>query len=146
MSLDAMRLMAGDFAEVSVGALMRESPVPPGAYWVDVLTAKQDAFNLWLRANAGKLVVRETRPFPAGGGHTYLFEVKEPVHWEGPGYPTIIERGATIEETVDRPDPEPSGLSQIEDILPSPKAAALSFFLLALVGGGVAAFLLSRQR
>lgn len=68
-------------------AIERRNPLPAGRYWVDVPASKLPAFQSWLTAHSGEVITRQTEESPETAW--YLFDVKAPVPWEGPGFPTI---------------------------------------------------------
>lgn len=116
-------------------ALQRQNPLPVGRYWVDVTEKDFSKFEEWLKTNTASLQVitteeKERRPVTPGEtgpiGYSqywpatrwYLFDVKAPVNWEGPGFPTIAGEGVTSsEDTVDRPPPMTPG-DVLEEVLP----------------------------
>jgi hypothetical protein len=74
--------------------IVRENPLPPGFYWQDISQSKDEpAWGEWLKKNKDKVKRRTT----SGSKDLVwtLFEVLEPVTWEGPGYPTEADYGAT---------------------------------------------------
>ena len=118
-------------------ATERRNPLPSGYYWVDVPGSKVEAFTQWLKRNASQVKVTETRELDSESlGETitqYLFRVLEPVSWEGPGFPTIASEGTRLDETVQRPDPEPEVIDQVLDTVKSGRG------ILWLAGAGIAA-------
>lgn len=99
-------------------AIERRNPLPVGQYWVDVFSKDQLSFAGWIADNASSLTVDKKETFISTDPphEWYLFTVKIPVQWNGPGFPTINQAGAsTSSETADRP-PEPRPVvEQLED-------------------------------
>lgn len=93
-------------------AVERQNPLPKGVYWVDVFADKQPAFRAWLKRHRGKVKVVKAVSYKPTGSYPardwLLFEVTRPVPWEGPGFPTVSERGVDLEadETAERPHVE----------------------------------------
>ncbi len=116
-------------------AVERRNPLPIGHYWVDVPASRVEAFDAWVTRSP--VIVRETRTVEAEGageeGFTsYLFEAREGTPWEGPGFPTIADEGTRLDDTVERPDPEPEVLDQLKGT-----AGAVKFGVgVALIGFG----------
>jgi hypothetical protein len=107
---------------VGVGALQRTNPLPAGKYWIDVFTPQEAAFQDWLRRNKTHVIVTTTEtfdPIDDWPGRTWrLFEVKAPVSWEGPGFPTIAGPGVqSSSDTSDRPAPEKDPTDKLSDYL-----------------------------
>jgi hypothetical protein len=112
---------------VGVGAMQRANPLPIGKYWVDVFTPQEGAFRDWLQRNKANVVVTTTEtfdPIDSYEGRVWrLFEVRAPVTWEGPGFPTIATPDIkSSDDTVQRPPKEKDPLDQITP--PDPNAIA----------------------
>lgn len=109
-------------------AIQRQiDPLPPGCYWVDVFSKDFDTFRAWLLENTGKVRVIKTESFPMSGmmgtpaRDWYLFDVLEPVKWEGPGFPDFAKsKELTSEDTADRPPPPKDPIEKLEDVLEIP--------------------------
>lgn len=106
---------------LSVGKLQRESPLPAGVYWLDVIDVpNQIAFAAWTLENASKVKVVKTEHFPANDWPTcsgldpttggcwpsrdwVKFKVSAPVAWNAVqlGFPNIIEVGEKVESSAD---------------------------------------------
>lgn len=100
-------------------AIERANPLPIGRYWVDVFEPDRAAFLNWIDANAGKLniLVKQYYMQNAGGParNWFLFDVLQPVDWEGPGFPTIAtEEVHTSEDTAQKPPPPPSLTEELD--------------------------------
>lgn len=125
--MDAGRRVGPVSFAIIVGKMQRENPLPAGRYWVDVFEADQPAFRLWLESHSGPVKVVSTESHPADGGGPardwYLFEVAEPVPWEGPGFPTIATNVTSSDDTVQKPPPEPGVLDQAADFVTSAATA-----------------------
>ncbi len=82
-------------------SLQRANPLPPGKYWVDVPVDQVVSFDAWSLANAatGALHVDATSQYNDGWGW-YLFTVKAPVAWNGPGFPTIASASVKTPQDV----------------------------------------------
>lgn len=109
--------------------IVRENPLPPGWYWQDISQSKDEpAWGNWLKKNAGKVKRRTT----SGSKDLVwtLIEVLEPVTWEGPGYPTVADYGATTLPTDVIQAPT------VEEPAETLEAAARGF--LKLLGVGIA--------
>lgn len=135
-------------------AVERDNPLPRGIYWVDVPGPEQAAFRGWLNLHAGPGHVRVLRTrsteardeWPAVDW--YLFEVQQPVQWDGPGFPSIAEQGeeTTPEDTVDRPPPEPGPLEQFEDAVTEGAGKTIGVVAGTAAIGSVIYLLLRRKR
>lgn len=93
-------------------AVERSNPLPPGRYWVDVSPDDRGAFDGWLQANRGTVVVRSTSQDGSSDWQWILFDVTAPAmaFWNGPGYPTIADPSVTTESQVKQvPMPEGAG-------------------------------------
>jgi hypothetical protein len=113
-------------------AIERRNPLPPGRYWVDTFEPKRTDFRVWLDKNAEYVHVENRKEYLDPPGTWYLFSVSEPVHWDGPGLPTIAtEEIQSHEDTAQKPPPEPSGLEQIEAGIEK----AGNFLLIAALAG-----------
>ena len=74
----------------------RANPLPVGWYWVVVPSEThptekmtEPAFNQWLATHRDRVRVAKTAYIEGDGGYYwtwYLFAVREPVEWLGPGY------------------------------------------------------------
>lgn len=110
-------------AQWVLGGVERRNPLPNGTYWVDVFASKATAFRAWLARNRSSVRVVRTASFPAQHPYEardwYLFEVRAPVRWEGPGLPTIATPATTPESTVQRPAPEASATETLTTALAS---------------------------
>lgn len=106
--------------------LERKNPLPVGRYWVDVPEDDLQAFQLWLSARPTQVHVNGTAERTSNGGpfgifegwgpktYWYDFQVISPVPWFGPGTPTIADASITsVDDTVQRPPPEPGFLDQL---------------------------------
>jgi hypothetical protein len=105
---------------LGVGAMERANPLPAGRYWVDVFTLQEAAFQDWLKRNKANVMVTTTEsydPIDGNPGRVWrLFEVRTPVTWEGPGFPTIATPEIkTSEDTVQRPPPTKDPLDKLSD-------------------------------
>lgn len=80
--------------------LERRNPLPPGRYWTIVPEANEQAWTAWVKRTRPKMYIEVLEP--REGGAFYLFVVKEPVTWEGPGLPTIAEPGVDGSEDVEK--------------------------------------------
>ena len=128
---------------LGLGEQQRANPLPTGRYWVDVFTPQEAAFQSWLQKNKANVTVVTTETFPGethwfgadDPGRTWrLFDVKTPVTWEGPGFPTIADAGTkNSADTAQRPAPEPDAVDQITHWGSSASAATKT----ALIVGGV---------
>lgn len=100
----------------ATGAVQRANPLPAGRYWVDVFAPDSDAFNGWLSTNRLTVTVRQTEHYDSAPARDwYLFEVKAPTPWAGPGLPTIADASVTSSsDTVQKPDPVPGLADDIE--------------------------------
>jgi hypothetical protein len=96
-------------------AVERANPLPVGRYWVDVPTSSKESFEEWLQARqGGSVIVRSIEP--GAEVDWFLFDVLEPVQWDGPGYPTIASGQVySKNDTVDRPEQEPDIIDQVAD-------------------------------
>jgi hypothetical protein len=111
-----------------VGILERRDPIPPGIYWVDIVSTdfgqyleRREAFYRWARSNAGAVKVLQETDSPRVAPTYYstafhrwvLFEVLSATsRWPvsaGLGFPNVAAEGEKTksEDTVQRPDPEP---------------------------------------
>jgi hypothetical protein len=106
--------------------LERKNPLPVGRYWVDVPSGDLPAFQQWLAERPSQIHVDGTAERLSynwlnnlGGAFGanvtwYVFKVLSPVPWFGPGYPTIATADiVSIDDTVQRPPPEPGFLDQM---------------------------------
>lgn len=132
--------------------IVRTNPLPPGVYWQDIYPGTdQPAWTNWLAKNKGRVLVRKTTQHDKviddtrGRGTWYLFEVKEPVVWEGPGFPTISEQGVKMgaQDAYSAPPPPPDVLSELSKD-PLGKVTSVLWGLGAILG--VAVFLGIRKR
>ena len=123
-------------------AVIRTNPLPVGVYWQDIFPGKDEpAWSAWLTKNKGKVLVRKTTAHenpPSPGeprGSWVLFEVKEPVTWEGPGFPTVAPAGVatTPKDVVQAPEHQPDLIDQLGSIK-DPLGAVRNIALLAGVG------------
>jgi len=133
-------------------ALVRTNPLPVGVYWQDIYPGTdQPAWTNWLARNKGKVAVRKTTMHDQevdssrGRGTWYLFEVKSPVTWEGPGFPTIAEQGLKMgpQDAYSAPPPPPNLIDELAKD-PLGKFTSVLWGLGAIVG--VAVFLGVRKR
>lgn len=125
---------------------MRENPLPPGVYWQDIFNKDTAAFDAWLDTNKQTIKVVSVEP-SADGEYTWiLFRVLEPTQWQGPGLPTIAERGEETkkEDTVQRPPPEKDPLDTIGDVVGGKGVAIYAGIGLALAGIGIGVALARR--
>jgi len=107
-----------------LGDVERANPLPIGKYWVDVFDKDAPSFQGWLDSNKNAIHVDATQTFPAvthwfepdePGRTWYLFSVKNPVQWEGPGLPTIATKEVQVSgDTVQRPAAPEDPLDQIQ--------------------------------
>ena len=108
--------------------IQRRNPVPPGVYWVDApgpaklprtgpvtMLSERERFGGWLVANKDRVKLLKHKPEPDVAW--YLFEVFEPVPWQGPGLPTFGDREMTQADTVQAPPPEKGGIDAITDAI-----------------------------
>jgi hypothetical protein len=144
---------------VGVGAMMRTNPLPVGKYWVDVFTPQEAAFQNWLQRNKANVAVTTTESFdPVGdfpGRVWRLFDVRAPVTWEGPGFPSIAGPGVTSSaDTSDRPAPEKDPTDKLADYMKqladeAEKAKKTIFWVgaaaVVLVGGALVVYYLPRR-
>jgi hypothetical protein len=106
--------------------LERKNPLPIGRYWVDVPSADLPTFQQWLADRPTQIHVdgtalRESNNWlnNLGGGSNadvtwYVFTVKSPVPWFGPGTPSIADASiVSADDTLTRPPPEPGVLDQL---------------------------------
>lgn len=140
--------------------LERRNPLPVGIYWADIFEPDMPAFREWLTKNKKDVGVIRTQSFGriAKSGLTtetwkahdwYLFQVIEPVHWEGPGFPDIAEsKELTAEETVQRPPPARGPIETLEEtIIEAPEAAAKIVTGAVVIGGvGLALYFLATRK
>lgn len=129
---------------IALGAVERQNPLPAGRYWIDIFDKDSDAFGAWLSSNKVTVVVRATEHFESTPTRDwYLFEVKVPTPWNGPGFPTVAAPNVTTSsDTAQRPDPPPSVTDQIEELLNSEKqfvktSAWIGVAVVAVVGGAL---------
>lgn len=132
-------------------ALQRQNPLPVGRYWVDVTEKDFSKFEEWLKRNTSVHVVtveetprKQVSPGEAGpigyaeywpATRWYLFDVKVPTAWEGPGFPSIAKGETTKDDTVDKPPPMTSG-DALEDVMPKlPKLPEINLGPIILVAG-----------
>jgi len=120
-------------------ALERRNPLPPGWYWVDVPDTKRRPWEDWLERNADSVSVKETREVSLNQLSSALFQVTSPVTWEGPGLPTIAQEGTTLDDTVERPEPEPEIVDEILETVKSGRG--LMWVIGAGIAGGIALWL-----
>lgn len=93
--------------------LERKNPLPQNRYWVDVPEANLPAFQEWLAERPTQIHVESTDQALADLTW-YLFEVKQPVPWFGPGTPTIAEPWVhSRADTVQHPPPEMDPLDKL---------------------------------
>lgn len=134
--------------------LERKNPLPIGRYWVDVFEKQFAAFDAWLEKNRDKTDVITQENFEGGGlpfdrkndfppRRWYLFEVLEPVRWEGPGLPTIATPNVKNSQDTEKPTDE-----IVPPVFPDgPGGTAESLLGKVALGAGVVlggAFVLSR--
>lgn len=128
-----------------IGAVERRNPLPPGIYWVDVIgtvsafgvpdNSELDKFRDWSRRNASKLHIIRTVStaaefdfgFVEPAHDWYLFQVKAPVTWEGPGLPTVATESTEKDDTVQRPPPADPGF-ELPDVTGKITTGALTGF------------------
>ena|SRR5688572_24587667 len=142
-------------------ALERNNPLPPNRmYYVDVPPDDQQDFADWLSRHKSTVKVRSTTREPMKTGffwdsddylEKYVFEVKEPVFWEGPGYPSkgaATDPNATTDKKAQQIKNAVYGLYEQEkayqpiddpDIEPEDSEAYKAFKKGAWVVGGVLA-------
>lgn len=138
-------------------ALQRQNPLPPDIYWVDVTEKDFEPFESWLESNSLTVHVRTVEETPrkqvtpgASGpiGYAeywpatrwYLFEVKAPTPWNGPGFPNIAGAVTSKDETVDQPEPMTPGdvLEEVTPDLSSPAGTLIKagVFIAGMFGLG----------
>lgn len=130
-------------------AYERRNPLPIGWYWVDVPNDKDEAFGQWIEHNG--ITVKETKEHRDEGllidsdvkAISYLFYVPKETPWEGPGFPTIASQETKLDDTVQRPDPEPDFTDQLADAIPTPRGIMWIGGAILAIGLGV---MLSRRR
>lgn len=128
-------------------ALERRNPLPIGTYWVDVFADDIDAFRAWIVKNKDLVRVIRTESHAESEWHSfgsypardwYLFDVIEPVKWEGPGYPDIAKsRKLTSDDTVKRPPPTKGPIEQLEEAAGAAKTGGAIVIGGAIVLGGL---------
>lgn len=134
--------------------IVRTNPLPPGVYWQDIFPLRdQPAWSQWLAKHKGKVLVRKTSPHDKevdetfGRGDWVLFEVKQPVVWEGPGFPSIAEKGVGMNpgDAYSAPEPQEGLLDQLGNVKdPLGKLGTFAFGIGAMLA--VAVFLGVRKR
>jgi hypothetical protein len=93
--------------------LESKNPLPIGRYWVDVPEVNLPDFQAWLADRPTQIHVESTDQ-ALSDLTWYLFEVKSPVPWFGPGTPTIAESWVhSRADTVQRPPAEMDPLDQL---------------------------------
>lgn len=123
-------------------AIERRNPLPVGHYWVHVEAGDSQAFNSWLMASGDAVQVVASQA-PRDGWEWVRFDVRRPVVWLGPGYPTITREGVTREsQVVDEPDPQ----APIEDRLGGGVSSALKTAAMFAAGAAALALMMGRQR
>ena len=102
---------------VSIGALQRDNPLPPGRYWIDVFGEDlQSQFSRWNLDNASSVRVVAVEHFEAIGGFKsrdwILFDVSLPTDWDAVmfGFPNIVigDEIQTSDDTVQKPPDKPN--------------------------------------
>lgn len=131
-------------------ALERRRPLPAGRYWLDVMPATKEKWDMWraAMANVESVKVETTEHFPAQTGipgvpdtlerDFVIFTLTAPnVAWQVVGLPspTIAPKSVTTSaDTGDVPPPEPGPLEQLGQA-----AAGIGSSAKVGIGVGVAA-------
>lgn len=124
-------------------ALERRNPLPPGRYWVDILTPKLTSFELMLEREKDNVVV-ETREYNPNSSNfnasttTFLFRNARPFPWQQ-GWSLPNRAGTEVQtpaDTLQRPAPEPGPIEQISSMLDDAKTGAVALLALWFLFGG----------